>query len=63
MGRYRFVPYARLPVATASKNDEKAAAELADILAQLRELRGDGYLKSIRRRAAVEAILVTIEKH
>ena len=45
------------------KDQEKAAAELADILEQLRELRGDDYLEPIRRRAAAEAILVTIEKH
>ena len=45
------------------KDQEKAAAELADILEQLRELRGDDYLEPIRRRAATEAILVTIEKH
>jgi len=43
-------------------SDEMAAAELAEILAQLRELRGDDYLEPIRRRAAAEAILVTIEK-
>lgn len=42
---------------------EKASGELADILTGLRELRGDDYLEPVRRRAAAESILVTIEKH
>ena len=45
------------------KDQEDAAERLADILEQLRELRGDDYLEPIRRRATSEAILVTIEKH
>lgn len=45
------------------KDQMKATAELTDILEQLRELRGEDYLEPIRRRAAAEAILVTIEKH
>ena len=44
------------------KNQTKAAEELTDILEQLRELRGEDYLEPIRRRAAAESILVTIEK-
>ena len=45
------------------KDQESAAERLADILEQLRELRGDNYLEPVRQRAASEAILVTIEKH
>ncbi len=44
-------------------DDEKAAKALVEILEEMRELRGDGYLEPIRRRAAANAILVTIEKH
>jgi hypothetical protein len=45
------------------KNEDKAVNELINILEDLRELRGDDYLEPVKRRAAEEAILVTIEKH
>lgn len=45
------------------KDVEKGVKELVEILEGLRELRGDDYLEPIRRRAAAETILVTIEKH
>ena len=41
----------------------KSVAELTETLEALRELRGDDYLEPVRRRAALETIVVTIEKH
>ena len=41
----------------------KSVAELTETLEVLRELRGDDYLEPVRRRAALETIVVTIEKH
>ena len=41
----------------------KSVSELMEILDGLRELRGDDYLEPVRRRAASETIVVTIEKH
>jgi len=43
-----------------SGGGDKTTVLLADVLGPLPELRGDDYLEPIRRRAAAEAILVTM---
>ena len=45
------------------KDVKAATAELMTILEELRNLRGDDYLEPVRKQAASESILVTIEKH